>query len=155
MATIHRFEELDAWQSARGLTNQIYQLTLTGEFARDFSLRDQVRRAASSVMLNIAEGFEAGSDTEFIRFLGYARRSASETQAGLYIALDQKYISQAQFHETHKKATICKKQINSLVAYLHKSRSHAIKEISAEYRLTIPDPSDNPDHSDYSDHSDH
>jgi four helix bundle protein len=109
MATIHRFEDLHAWRSARDLTNLIYELTHAGEFARDFGLRDQIRRAASSVMLNIAEGFDAGSDAEFVRFLGYARRSASETQAGLYTALDQKYILQSQFDTVYEKATICKK----------------------------------------------
>lgn len=89
MATIHRFEDLNTWQSVRELTNLIYELTQSGEFARDYGLRVQMRRAASSVMLNIAEKFDAGSDSEFIRFLGYARQSISETQAGLYTALDK------------------------------------------------------------------
>lgn len=95
MATIRRFEDLHAWQSARELTHSIYELTRSGDFAKDFGLRDQIRRAASSVMLNIAEGFDAGSDAEFVRFLGYARRSASETQAGLYTALDQNNLPDA------------------------------------------------------------
>ncbi|RJP48834.1 MAG: four helix bundle protein [Anaerolineaceae bacterium] len=139
MATIHCFEDLNAWQSAREITNLIYELTQGGNFAKDFGLRDQMRRAASSVMLNIAEGFDAGSDSEFIRFLGYARRSASETQAGLYTALDQKYISQPQFDSVYAKATICKKQINGLISYLHKSRSHSVKEPPSPYNIIIPE----------------
>ncbi|MER2598994.1 MAG: four helix bundle protein [Caldilineales bacterium] len=79
MPLISRFEDLIAWQKARVLTNKVYELTNRGEFARDFALRNQIRRAASSVMHNIAEGFDAGSDPEFIRFLKIARRSASET----------------------------------------------------------------------------
>ena len=162
MGTIKRFEDLHAWQSARELTNRIYGLSAAGQFARDFGLRDQLRRAASSVMLNIAEGFDAGSDPKFVQFLGYARRSASETQAGLYTALDQKYISPAEFSDAYKNATICKKQINAMIAYLHKPRAHGAKETSAAYKLTatpgapIPPPdSYQPDHSDYLDHLDH
>lgn len=79
MPLISRFEDLIAWQKERVLTNKVYELTNRGEFARDFALRNQIRRAASSVMHNIAEGFDAGSDPEFIRFLKIARRSASET----------------------------------------------------------------------------
>ena len=66
MATIERFEQIEAWQEARRLTNAIYELTSEGKFARDFGLRDQIRRAAVSVMSNIAEGFERGGDKEFI-----------------------------------------------------------------------------------------
>ena len=102
--------------------------------------------AASSVMLNIAEGFDAGSDAEFVRFLGYARRSASETQAGLYTALDQKYILQSQFDTVYEKATTCKKQVNGLISYLHKPRQRAVKEPSATYNIILPD---DPDHSDH------
>ncbi len=59
MGTISRFEEIEAWKNARELTKQIYQLSAIGAFSRDFGLRDQIRRAAVSVMSNIAEGFES------------------------------------------------------------------------------------------------
>lgn len=108
-----------------------------------------MRRAASLIMLKIAEGFDAGADAEFVRFLGYARRSASETQAGLYTALDQKYISQPQFDSLYEKAAICKKQINGLISYLHKPRQRSVKEPSAPYDLALPN---DPDHSDHFDH---
>jgi four helix bundle protein len=122
MGTIKDFEDLRAWQSARKLTKSIYGISGTGKFARDFGLRDQIRRAAASVMLNIAEGFDAGSDPKFVQFLGYARRSASEVQAALYAALDQSYVSEEEFRAFYEQALSCKKQINALITYLHKPR---------------------------------
>jgi len=73
-----RFEELVVWQKARKLTDMVYELTRRREFARDFGLQDQLRRAAVSIMSNIAEGFERGSDTEFGRFLVIAKGSCGE-----------------------------------------------------------------------------
>lgn len=118
---IERFEDIMAWQRARELTNKVYEVSGTGNFAKDFGLKDQIRKAAGSVMHNIAEGFDAGSDPEFIRFLRYARRSATEVQSQLYIALDQGYISQAQFNEIYDLAEQCKKLINGFIAYLRSS----------------------------------
>jgi four helix bundle protein len=97
MPTIKRFEDLHAWQSARELVRMVYEDTGQKEFSRDFGLKDQIRRAAVSVMSNIAEGFGSGSDAEFVRFLGIARRSDSEVQSQSYVALDLKYISQEHF----------------------------------------------------------
>jgi len=118
---IERFEDIKAWQRARELTKKVYAVSGTGNFARDLGLKDQIRKAAGSVMHNIAEGFDAGSDPEFIRFLGYARRSATEVQSQLYIALDQGYINQAQFDEIYDLAKQCKKLINGFIAYLRGS----------------------------------
>ena len=92
MAKIERFEDLQSWQKARLLTNLVYDLTGHTEFAKDFRLRDQIRDAAGSVMHNIAEGFDSGSNPEFIRFMKMARRSASEVQSQLYLALDRNYL---------------------------------------------------------------
>jgi len=86
---IERFEDIEGWQVARVLARMVFGVSNKGPFARDFRLRRQIEDAATSVMANIAEGFDAGSDAEFIRFLGYARRSASEVQSHLYIALDR------------------------------------------------------------------
>jgi four helix bundle protein len=91
MAKVKKFEEIQSWKKARSLTNKIYQATLTGPFAKDFGLRDQVRRAAVSILSNIAEGFERGGDKEFLQFLAIAKGSAGELRAQLYIALDQRY----------------------------------------------------------------
>jgi four helix bundle protein len=120
MAKIKRFEELQSWQKARQLANQVYALTGQGDFARDFELRDQIRGSAGSSMHNITEGFDAGSDPEFVRFLKIARRSTSEVQSQLYLALDRGYISEEDLHETYETATEVKKLINGLIKYLRK-----------------------------------
>jgi len=96
MTKITHFEDLQSWQKARQFTNAVYDLTRHSNFAKDFRLRDQIQSAAGSTMHNIAEGFDAGSDAEFIRFLKMARRSASEVQLQLYLALDRSYITEAE-----------------------------------------------------------
>jgi four helix bundle protein len=69
MTTAKRFEDLEVWQKAKELTNLIYSLSSPGAFARDFGLRDQMRRAAVSIMSNIAEGFESQTQALFIQLL--------------------------------------------------------------------------------------
>ncbi len=119
---IERFEDIQAWQEARVLANLVYDATDAGAFAKDFGLRNQIREAAGSVMHNIAEGFEDGSDAEFMRFLKYARRSASEVQSEAYLALDRYYITPEQFQTVYAQGTKTKKLINAFIAYLHKSK---------------------------------
>ncbi len=97
---VRRFEDIQAWQEARKLVKMIYLLTEQGRLAKDFGLRDQIRRASVSIMANIAEGFDCDSQVEFARFLGIARRSAVEVQSLLYTALDIGYISEEIF-KTH------------------------------------------------------
>ena len=80
MTKVRRFEDLICWQKARRLANIVYELTLHPEFSKDFRLRDQILDASGSVMHNIAEGCDAGTDPEFVRFLKMARRSGSEIQ---------------------------------------------------------------------------
>ncbi len=119
---IERFEELESWKKARELANLIYDVTEHERFKKDFRLCGQVRDASGSIMHNIAEGFDAGSDPEFIRFLKISRRSASEVQSQLYLALDRKYIAESQLKTAYEKATEVKKLINGLIAYLHKNK---------------------------------
>lgn len=121
MASINNFEELKSWQKARELAGYIYQLTRQDKFSRDYGLRDQIQRAASSVMHNIAEGFESGSDPEFVRFLKMARRSAGEVQSQLYLALDIDYITEEERQKAYTLATEVKKLINGMMTYLRKS----------------------------------
>jgi four helix bundle protein len=90
---VQSFEDLEVWKLSRELTNQIYEIAKAGLFSKDFGLIDQVRRAATSIMSNIAEGFERGGNKEFIQFLYIAKGSCGEVRSQLYIALDQKYIS--------------------------------------------------------------
>lgn len=118
MVKVERFEDLQCWQKARQLANLIYDLSGKSPFAGDYGLRNQIRRAAGSVMHNIAEGFDAGSDREFVRFLRMARRSASEIQSQLYLALDQRYIVQEQLRVAYRLATEVKRLVNGLISYL-------------------------------------
>jgi four helix bundle protein len=119
---IKQFEELDSWKKARELTNMIYDLTEQKGFSRDLRLRDQIRDASGSVMHNIAEGFDAGSDTEFIRFLKISRRSASEVQSQLHLSLDRKYITATQLQNAYDEATQVKRLINGLISYLRRDK---------------------------------
>ena len=118
MAKIERFEDLKSWQKARKLASFIYELTERSNFAKDYQLRNQILGAAGSVMHNIAEGFDAGSHLEFIRFLKMARRSASEVQSELYLALDRSYMNAAELREAYDLASETKKLINGMIAYL-------------------------------------
>lgn len=118
---ITRFEDVQGWQEARVLAQMVYAVSSKGQFARDLRLRRQIEDAAASVMANIAEGFDAGSDAEFVRFLGYARRSASEVQSHLYIALDRNYVTEEEFAGIYEKAVEVKKLINGFVGYLRRS----------------------------------
>lgn len=120
---IERFEDVKAWQEARELAKMIYNATGNGAFSRDFRLRDQIRDAAGSIMHNVAEGFDAGGDKEFIRFLRYSRRSASEVQSQLDVALDQKYIDRQHFQLIYDRATQTKKLINGFIGYLQRSNT--------------------------------
>ena len=91
---IKNFEELEIWKDARALTITIYLLTREPKFAKDFALRDQIRRAMVSIMSNIAEGFERGGNQEFIQFLYVAKGSCGEVRSQLYVAMDQGYVDQ-------------------------------------------------------------
>ena len=113
-----RFEELPCWQDARELSRVVFELIRTESFGRDYSLKDQIWRAAGSVMDTIAEGFDDGSTNEFIRFLGYAQRSSGEIQSQLYRALDCRYINQDQFESVYKMAANCRKQIKGFRKHL-------------------------------------
>ncbi len=104
MALIKKFEEIKAWQEARILVQKTYKITCQGPLSKDFGLRDQIQRAAVSVMANIAEGFDCESHVEFARFLGIARRSAVEVQSLLYAALDNHYIDDDTFKDIYTQA---------------------------------------------------
>jgi four helix bundle protein len=115
---IRRFEEIEGWKLARELTKRVYSVATRGNFAKDFGLRDQITRAAGSTMHNIAEGFDAGSNAEFVKFLRYSQRSCSEVQSQLYIALDQAYISQVEFDSIYEQATMTHARVGGFIHYL-------------------------------------
>ncbi|MBZ5538664.1 MAG: four helix bundle protein [Acidobacteriia bacterium] len=127
MTKIQRFEDIEAWKIARELAGDTYRLTSTGKFARDFPLRDQVRRASVSILSNIAEGFERSGNKEFIQFLALAKGSAGELRAQMYVALDQQYVNNEEFGTIIKKATDVSRMLSGLMRYLQSSTMHGTK----------------------------
>jgi len=121
MATLTRFEDLDAWKKARELARGVYEATREPRFARDFALCDQIRRAVISVMSNIAEGFERAGTGEFLQALAVAKGSIGEARSQLYVALDQKYIEQGRFEELQATAIECGRLVGGLMGYLRRS----------------------------------
>jgi len=120
MATFKKFEEIQAWQKAREITKKVYLMSNKGEFAKDFSLRDQMKRASVSIMANIAEGHGRRTKTEFANFLNIARGSAVELQSHLYVALDLAYISGTEFDDAYMKLDEVSRMTVSLAQYLRK-----------------------------------
>ena len=136
MSTITRFEEIEAWQTARELTKAIYSLTEEGKFSRDFGLRDQIRRASVSIMSNISEGFESQTQAQFIRYLGLAKASAGEVRCQLYISCDLDYITQEQFAKIFALAEKASRQPARFVSYLETHpQSQKFREDVAEYEV--------------------
>lgn len=119
---VERFEDLIAWQKARQLAAAIYRATSVGGFAKDFGLRDQIQRAAVSVVSNIAEGFERGSRSEFHQFLVVAKASAAEVRSQLYVALDVGYLDQPNFDTLMNQASEVSKIIGGLRSSVQKQR---------------------------------
>ena len=121
MAKVKKFEGIESWKKARSLTKEVYEVTLAGPFAKDFGLRDQMRRAAISILSNVAEGFERGGDKEFLQFLSIAKGSSGELRAQLYVALDQRYISIERFEQLSAEATKISQLIAGFMRYLKQS----------------------------------
>ncbi len=118
----NRFEETPIWQISREFVNSIYKLLSTNKIlAKDFSLSDQLKRASYSIMLNIAEGFERGSNKDFAHFLDYAKGSAGEVRCILYIMLDNKYITQDQFKQLHTNIENISSQLSNFKKFLVKN----------------------------------
>lgn len=111
-----RFEDLRVWQRARVLARDTYALTRNDAFAGDWPLSMQLRRAAVSVMANIAEGFERrGSMTEFARFLAMAKGSCGELRCHLYVASDQRYINRAELDRIGAVALEVSRMLGALI----------------------------------------
>ena len=118
MTKVKKFEDVIAWQKARELVKMVYEMTREGDFAKDFSLKDQIRRAAVSIMSNIAEGFSRQTDKEFIQFLYIAKGSVSETQSQLYVARDLGYIEIEEFNKVYETASEIARLITGFIRYL-------------------------------------
>ena len=127
MSTFRRFEDIEAWQKARELTKVVYQLSGRGHFAKDFGLRDQIRRASVSIMANIAEGFERDGTGEFIQFLAIAKGSAAEVLSHAYVAFDQGFIHQSDLDWLNEKTSEVRRMMAALMTYLRKSGTKGLK----------------------------
>ena len=115
---ITRFEDIEAWKFARKLAQMVYSLTKKTDFSRDFGLTRQIQNAAGSAMHNIAEGFDSETNPEFVRFLRYAKRSCTEVQSELYVAIDQNYITQEEFQNTYEHAGRTRAAVRGFINYL-------------------------------------
>jgi len=133
---IERFEDIDAWQPveslkverlARELTRKVYRLTKKSGFSRDYGLKRQIQDAAGSSMHNTAEGFDSETNAEFIRFLRYAKRSCTEVQSELYIAVDEEYISPGEFKDVYEQARRTRAAVRGFINYLKKYEGRKAK----------------------------
>ena len=127
MATITRFEDIEAWQKGRVLKQALYRHSRSREFAKDFALCNQIRRAAMSVTANIAEGFERGGNREFIQFLSNSKGSCGEVQDHLYTALDERYITKSEFEQLYNQAAEVGRLIGGFMNYLQRSEIRGTK----------------------------
>ena len=107
---------------ARMLTQKVYRLTKKPDFAKDYGLKRQIQDAAGSSMHNTAEGFDSESNPEFIRFLRYAKRSCTEVQSELYVALDEGYISRNEFDDVYQQAARARAAVHGFINYFKKYR---------------------------------
>ncbi|PJA86621.1 MAG: four helix bundle protein [Candidatus Moranbacteria bacterium CG_4_9_14_3_um_filter_42_9] len=115
MAKFETIEDIIAWQRSRVLVNNVYQVF---KISRDYSFRDQIQRAAVSIMNNIAEGFERKGNKEFAKFLYIAKGSCGEVRSMLYLALDLKYISKNDFDNLYNQAFEMSKMLSGLIKAL-------------------------------------
>jgi four helix bundle protein len=127
MASVKRFEDLEVWQLSRQVCSEVYSLTSRGDFSRDYSLKDQIRRAAGSVMDNIAEGFDRGGNKEFKLFLSYSKGSADEVKSQLYRALDNGYINQEAFENLYSQLENIGGKLTNLIKYLSATQYRGTK----------------------------
>ncbi len=121
MATIKRFEDLQTWQLAREVSNDIFKLMTETALKSDYKLKEQINASSGSVMDNIAEGFERDGNKEFHNFLSIAKASCGETRSQLYRIVDRDYISKQEFEQLKDKALILSSKIAAFMAYLRKN----------------------------------
>lgn len=133
--TVKRFEDLYCWQQGRELVKLVYSLTRQAKFV-DFSLKDQIQRAAVSVISNIAEGFERSNREEFLYFLYIAKGSCGEVRAQAYVAFDQRFITELEFKSlislSEKVSSIIYKFIESIKVSEYKGLKHKKSGIVTE-----------------------
>ena len=131
MATIKRFEGLEVWQIARELCRFIRQLTTKDDFARNYTLKNQIEKSSGSSMDNIAEGFGRGGRQEFVQFLWISHGSADEVKSQLYRALDYENITEEEFKKGYAIAHKLNNKLISFINYLNKAQYKGIKYLNS------------------------
>jgi len=131
-AMVTRFEDLVTWRKSRRLAAEVFRATSGPSLRRQFALADQMRRAAVSIVSNIAEGFERKSPQDFARFLRYAKASCAELRSQLYLALDIEALSPDDFSRLSRMALEVGRLIGGLQTYLYRvHRERAIRNINS------------------------
>lgn len=121
MATVTKFEDLEAWQLCRELSRKVFEFSERLPFSKDYALKDQINRSSGSAMDNIAEGFGRGGRNEFVNFLSFTCGSLTEVKSQLHRALDRNYITQQEFDEAYELADKAYNKTGSFIQYLNKS----------------------------------
>lgn len=129
MGRFKKFEDIEAWQKARALAKEIYNISENENFKKDFALREQIRKSAISVISNIAEGFARRTNKEFVQFLYVSHGSVAEIEAQLYTALDLGYIKREKFESLYKECYEISRMLMGLIKYLS---SHQLKNLSTQ-----------------------
>lgn len=120
MARIDRFEELEVWKTSMALCSEIYKLTNSEFFSKDFGLKDQIRRSAVSIPSNISEGYERDSKRQFLYFLVIAKGSCGELRTQLMIARNLNYLDEKEFVKINEQCLSTSKQLSGFISYLKK-----------------------------------
>jgi four helix bundle protein len=116
--TVERFEDLQVWQEAREIVKVVYGLTKKFPRKELYGLADQIQKAAVSTMSNVAEGFESGTNKQFINFLYTSKGSNGEVRSQAYVALDLGYISQVECDDLIKRCNILSRRLYNFIEYL-------------------------------------
>lgn len=120
MSSIKNYEELEVWKTSMDLVEEVYKLTNTDSFSKDFGLKDQFRRSAVSVPSNIAEGYERDSPKQFLYFLNVAKTSCGELRTQIMIASRIGYLNPQEFDKMYKLCQSTENQLGGFRKYLQK-----------------------------------
>jgi len=134
---ITKFEDLNCWKEARKLRKLVSDVFNKLVPRKDFTLCNQIKSSALSIMANIAEGFENGTNKENIVFLTYARRSCGELRSHLYAALDDELIKESDFSRIYQQSITTGKLITSFINYLRKYNKNKVNDTRTVKRTTI------------------
>jgi len=115
---VERFEDLIVYKNAIEIVKEIYKVTNEDRFKKDFALCAQIRRSSISIVSNIAEGFDRGTNKDFTHFLYIAKGSASEVRAQINVAYELRYVNIEKYENIYKQITALSKQLSHFISYL-------------------------------------